>query len=164
MTWQIRRASVADLTHIMGIEESTFGSDAWSADLMRSELASQNTYYVVATPVGAPEIVEGYAGLMVPPRAEEADIQTIAVAAEARRMGLGRVLMRTLLSEARQRGARQVFLEVRADNPGAQALYVDLGFEEIAVRPGYYQPDNVDAVVMKLILAPRLPAPAVGVQ
>ena len=163
MTWQIRRATVADLAHILAIEQSTFGSDAWSEDLLRSELASENTYYIVATPVGAPEIVEGYAGLMVPPRAEEADIQTIAVAAEVRRMGLGRVLVRALLSEARKRGALQVFLEVRADNPGAQALYVELGFEEIAVRPGYYQPDDVDALVMKLVLAPRVPGPAVGV-
>ena len=39
---------------------------------------------------------------------------------------------------------------MRADNLGAQALYDDLGFEEIAVRTGYYQPDNVDAIVMKL--------------
>ncbi|GGE82557.1 ribosomal protein S18-alanine N-acetyltransferase [Mycetocola zhadangensis] len=163
MTWQIRRATVADLAHILAIEQTTFGTDAWSEDLLRSELASENTYYIVATPAGAPEIVQGYAGLMVPPRAEEADIQTIAVAAEVRRMGLGRVLVRALLSEARKRGARQVFLEVRADNPGAQALYLELGFEEIAVRPGYYQPDDVDAVVMKLVLAPRVPGPAVGV-
>ncbi|MCP2030051.1 ribosomal-protein-alanine acetyltransferase [Okibacterium sp. HSC-33S16] len=164
MTWQIRRAGVADLAHILAIEESTFSSDAWSAELLRSELASENTYYIVATPVGAPEIIEGYAGLMVPPRAEDADVQTIAVAAEVRRMGLGRILLRALLSEARKRGARQVFLEVRADNPGAQALYRELGFEEIAVRPGYYQPDNVDAVVMKLELGTRVPGLAVGVQ
>ncbi|AWB87151.1 ribosomal protein S18-alanine N-acetyltransferase [Mycetocola zhujimingii] len=164
MTWQIRRATVADLAHILAIEQSTFGSDAWSAELLRSELASANTYYIVATPVGAPEIVEGYAGLMVPPGADDADIQTIAVAAEVRRMGLGRILVRALLSEARKRGARQVFLEVREDNPGAQALYLDLGFEAIAVRPGYYQPDNVDAIVMKLVLQPRVPGLAVGAQ
>jgi N6-L-threonylcarbamoyladenine synthase/ribosomal-protein-alanine N-acetyltransferase len=43
-----------------------------------------------------------------------------------------------------------VFLEVRADNPGARALYESLGFAEIAVRPDYYQPDGVDAVIMRL--------------
>lgn len=162
MTWQIRRATVADLAHILAIEQSTFGSDAWSAELLGSELASTNTHYIVATPVGAPEIVEGYAGLMVPPGADDADIQTIAVAAEVRRMGLGRILVRALLSEARKRGVRQVFLEVRQDNPAAQALYLELGFEEIAIRPGYYQPDNVDAIVMKLDLQPRVPGLAVG--
>ena len=162
MTWQIRRAGVADLGHILAIEQAVFGSDAWSAELLASELESANTYYIVATPVGAPEIVEGYAGLMVPPGADDADIQTIAVAAEVRRMGLGRILVRALLSEARRRAVRQVFLEVRQDNPAAQALYRELGVEEIAISPGYYQPDNVDALVMKLDLQPRVPGLAVG--
>ena len=55
--------------------------------------------------------------------------------------------------EAAQRGAREVFLEVRADNPTAQALYASEGFVEVGRRPRYYQPDDVDAVVMKLDLA-----------
>jgi ribosomal protein S18 acetylase RimI-like enzyme len=60
--------------------------------------------------------------------------------------------MRALLDEARRREATEVFLEVRADNPGAQNLYTSLGFAEIAVRPAYYQPDGVDAVIMRLEL------------
>jgi N6-L-threonylcarbamoyladenine synthase/ribosomal-protein-alanine N-acetyltransferase len=66
--------------------------------------------------------------------------------------------MLSLIKEARKRGAREVFLEVRADNPTAQRLYLRLGFEEIGVRPGYYQPDNVDALVMRL----RIPEPVMG--
>ena len=46
-----------------------------------------------------------------------------------------------------------MFLEVRADNPVAEALYASEGFVEIARRPRYYQPDDIDAVVMKLDLA-----------
>ena len=70
--------------------------------------------------------------------------------------------MRTLLAEARDRGAREVFLEVRADNPGAESLYDSLGFERIAVRAGYYQPDNVDANVMRLTISDPKTSPAVG--
>lgn len=150
MTWQLRRATVADLDGIMAIESTVFGSDAWSADLMRSELDGAHTHYLVAFPPGQPERIEGYAGLLAPMGAGEGDIQTIAVAETARRQGLGRTLVLQLVNEARRRGAREVFLEVRADNPGAQALYTTLGFEQIAVRPGYYQPDNVDAHVMRL--------------
>lgn len=160
MTWKLRRASVADLHHIMEIERSVFTTDAWSEPTMRAELESENTVYVVATALGAPDVVQGYAGLMVPPGATEADVQTIAVAPDVRRMGLGRALMHALLREARSAGVRDVFLEVRADNAGAQALYEDLGFVGIGVRPGYYQPDDVDAIVMKLELA--RPATAVG--
>jgi ribosomal protein S18 acetylase RimI-like enzyme len=61
--------------------------------------------------------------------------------------------MLTLLGEARRRGITTVFLEVRADNPGAQELYRMLGFEEIGVRPHYYQPDDVDAIVMRVEVA-----------
>lgn len=155
MTWQLRKASVADLHRIMEIETSVFATDAWSEPAMRAELESGNTVYVVATALGAPDIVQGYAGLMAPPGATEADVQTIAVAAEVRRMGLGRVLMHALLKAARSAGVRDVFLEVRADNAGAQALYDSLGFVGIGVRPGYYQPDDVDALVMKLELPRR---------
>jgi ribosomal-protein-alanine N-acetyltransferase len=160
VTWQLRTASVADLKHILQIERSVFVTDAWSEETMRAELESDNTVYVVATALGAPDIVQGYAGLMVLPGATEADVQTIAVAPEVRRMGLGRVLMHALLKAARSAGVGDVFLEVRADNAGAQALYDSLGFAGIGVRPGYYQPDDVDAIVMKLEL-PRQ-SPAVG--
>jgi ribosomal-protein-alanine N-acetyltransferase len=161
MTWQLRRASVADLNHIMQIERSVFATDAWSESAMRAELESANTVYVVATALGAPDVVQGYAGLMVPAGATEADVQTIAVSPDVRRMGLGRVLMHALLKAARSAGVREVFLEVRADNAGAQTLYDSLGFVGIGVRPGYYQPDDVDAIVMKLEL-PRQ-STAVGV-
>jgi ribosomal-protein-alanine acetyltransferase len=99
-----------------------------------------------------PERIDAYAGLLAPRGAIEGDIQTIAVAPAARRSGLGRTLMLALIGEARKRGAREVFLEVRADNPGAQTLYRQLGFDEIGVRPRYYQPDGVDAVVMRLVV------------
>jgi ribosomal-protein-alanine N-acetyltransferase len=155
MTWTLRTAGVPDLDAIMHIESSVFASDAWSRDTMRAELASGHTYYLAAERDGA---LEGYAGLNAPRGSSQADIQTIAVVPEARRGGLGRSLMTALIAEAGSRGARQLFLEVRADNPGAHALYVSLGFEEIAIRTGYYQPDNVDAHVLRLEIGSPLPA------
>jgi ribosomal-protein-alanine acetyltransferase len=149
MTWQLRRANVGDLDAIMAIENEVFGTDAWSRDSMRAELADKHGYYLVAFPPGRPEQVEAYAGLRAPLREPQADIQTIAVAESARRHGLGRVLMQRMIAEARERGATEIFLEVRADNPAAQSLYESLAFEALAVRPNYYQPDGVDAIVMR---------------
>lgn len=148
--YRLRRAMVEDVPAIMELERSTFVNDAWSERSMRSEVAGEHGYYLVAFDPATPERVDGYAGLLAPRGGGEGDIQTIAVAPRARRRGLGRTLMLALLAEALDRGAREVFLEVRADNPGAQALYRELGFEEIGVRPKYYQPDGVDAVVMRL--------------
>ena len=160
MTWQLRRASADDLEALMAIERDLFTTDAWSRESMAAEISDRHGYYLVAFPVGEPERIDGYAGLRAPLREPQADIQTIAVVPSARRKGLGRVLMLSLIDEARQRGAREIFLEVRADNPGAQALYETLGFEAIALRPRYYQPDGVDAIVMRLSILEPTVSPA----
>lgn len=154
--WQLRVATLDDLAAIMRLERDTFANDAWSDASMRSEIANPSARYLVAEAVEPPREVVAYGGVLAPRRSGQADIQTIAVAPAARRTGLGRILMNALVAEARVRGAEEVFLEVRADNPNAQALYVSLGFEPLAVRAGYYQPDNVDAIVMRLTL-PKLP-------
>jgi ribosomal-protein-alanine acetyltransferase len=143
----LRRAEAADLDAIMVIERATFPDDAWSTSSMRAELAGPHGYYLVA--VGDSGAIEGYAGLLAPEGAGQGDIQTISVIEAARGRGVGRALMEALLAEAERRGAVEVFLEVRADNETAQRLYAALGFERIAVRPHYYQPDNEDAWVMR---------------
>jgi N6-L-threonylcarbamoyladenine synthase len=162
VTWQLRRATLADLTAIMALETSIFTTDAWSSATMARDLENPQCYYLVAFDPETPETIDGYAGLFAPKRAGEADIQTIAVAESSRRRGLGRVLVLSLIAEARRRGAREVFLEVRADNPGAQSLYRALGFEQIGVRVAYYQPDGVDALTMRLTVPEPRIAPAVG--
>ena len=157
MTWQLRRAGGDDLEAIMTIETTVFVTDAWSPDVMRAELANPHNFYLVAFPAGVPERIEAYAGLFAPYGATKADIQTVAVAESARRGGLGRTLVQSLVNEARKRGADEVFLEVRADNPSAEQLYLAVGFEQIAVRTAYYQPDGVDALVMRLTIPePRM--------
>jgi ribosomal-protein-alanine acetyltransferase len=152
MSFELRAATPHDLDAIMALETSTFGADAWSADSMLSELESEHTYYLFAFDPVAPDVLAGYGGLLAPRDSGEGDIQTLAVAEAARRAGLGRTLVTTLLAEATARGASEVFLEVRADNPNARALYDSLGFEQIAVRAKYYQPDGVDAQIMRVRL------------
>lgn len=145
----IRRATTADLDDIMALERASFPSDAWSDAMMREELRSPHGYYLVDV---VAERMVGYAGLRAAAGARDADVQTITVADAARGRGRGRALLEALLEEAARRDVREVFLEVRADNPVAQALYTSEGFLEIARRPHYYQPDDIDAVVMKLDL------------
>jgi N6-L-threonylcarbamoyladenine synthase len=151
-----RPAELADLPALMRLETSTFVSDAWSTDAMRGELTTRHGWYVVAVDAADDRIL-GYAGLACPRGVHAADVQTIAVADGSRGRGIGRALLTRLVAEAHARGAREVLLEVRADNPVAQALYASLGFEPIAVRPHYYQPDDVDAVVMRAILSETPP-------
>ena len=146
----LRTATGDDLGAILTLERASFPTDAWSESLMAAELASPHGRYLVDVEAGR---VVGYGGVRAVRGAADADIQTIAIAEAARGAGRGRALLRALLGEARECGAREMFLEVRADNPVAEALYASEGFVEIARRPRYYQPDDIDAVVMKLDLA-----------
>ncbi|HLS14229.1 MAG TPA: GNAT family N-acetyltransferase, partial [Beutenbergiaceae bacterium] len=91
--------------------------------------------------------VAGYAGIDLSP---EATIMTVGVDAQFRRRGLARQMMTALLAAAAEAGCRQVHLEVRADDTGAQQLYTGLGFEKLGIRRRYYRQDGADAVTMRL--------------
>ncbi|MEU8265954.1 ribosomal protein S18-alanine N-acetyltransferase [Sphaerisporangium sp. NPDC049002] len=134
----------ADLPAVMVIERSTFPFDAWSEGMLRGELADQprTRHYIVAVAGGH---IVGYAGLAA--AGDQADVQTIAVSAAMQRAGVGSAMLKELLTEARRRGATAVFLEVRADNPPAQAMYERFGFEPVGVRRDYYD-DGTDAIMM----------------
>ena len=151
---KLRQASVDDLAAIMQIERECFVRDAWSEQNMLDELAAAHTYYLVAQ-IG--DRVVGYAGLSNLAGSAQADIQTIAVSPDTRGLGIGRKIMFALTAEAKSRGAREILLEVRADNTVAQKLYRVFGFKHIGVRKKYYQPDGVDAFVMKTELPKKQP-------
>lgn len=153
MSVLLRTASGDDLDAITALERTVFEEDAWSAESMRRELDDPNTRYLVAVDDERGTVL-AYGGVLAPKGGEQADIQTIAVAPFARERGLGRGLMHQLIAEARRRGASEVFLEVRADNAIAQALYTSLGFEAVGVRKRYYR-GGIDAVHMRLVI----PAP-----
>jgi N6-L-threonylcarbamoyladenine synthase len=139
-------ATEKDLAGIMAIEHECFLNDAWSEEVMDSELVASHTFYIVALD---DEKVIGYAGLSKLPGSTQADIQTIATKPNYRGKGIGRSLLTTLVNKAKELGATEIFLEVRADNTVAQKLYKVFGFKKIGVRKNYYQPDNVDAFVMQ---------------
>lgn len=144
-----RRATVDDLDPIMALERAAFARTAWSTAMMREELASAHTWYIVWEDAGR---VRGYAGLRLPEGATDADVQTIALAADARGGGRGRALLESLLAEAARRGVREVFLDVRDDNAVAQRLYESEGFTAIGRRPNYYAAEGVDGIAMRLDL------------
>lgn len=146
MSAPIRTATDGDVPAVMDIERSSFPTDAWSDRAMRETFASGDAF--VAEDVRG---VVGY-GAVLAPRGGDADVLTIAVAVDARGEGTGAALLERMVATAVGRRAERVFLEVRADNPVAQHLYSSRGFVPIGRRPRYYQPDGVDAVVMRLDL------------
>ena len=145
---RVRDMVPADIPAVHELEERLFPVDAWPLQMFVDELSQPETRrYLIAE---APDGIVGYAGLMcIEPIA---DVQTIAVVPEYEGRGIGSALLRELISEGRRRGAADLLLEVRADNPRAQKLYRRFGFEQIHVRRKYYR-DGVDALIMRLELA-----------
>jgi ribosomal-protein-alanine N-acetyltransferase len=141
--------TLADLPGILELEHALFGEEAWSLQMLEGELAEQpaSRHYLVAQDNGA---IAGYAGLLA--AGTQADVLTLAVAADRWGRGIGSALLEALLAEAARRGCTEVFLEVRADNARAQALYLRHDFTQIGIRRGYYQPSGADALVMRLVL------------
>lgn len=144
----LRDMTAADVDAVCALERELFPVDYWPRHMFVDELSRPQTRrYIVVELDGR---IVGYAGLMcVQPIA---DVQTIAVVPECEGKGLGSAMLTELIAEAGRRGAADVLLEVRADNPRAQQLYLRFGFEQIHIRPRYYR-DGTDAQIMKLSLA-----------
>ena len=136
-----------DIDAAIVIERALF-PDAWSVETFWAELAGvpETRHYLVADDDGA---VLGYAGLFA--TRHQADVQTVAVAADHQGAGVGATLLRALLDEAVRRGCAEVLLEVRVDNVPALTLYEHFGFERISMRRGYYA-QGVDGLVLRLRL------------
>jgi ribosomal-protein-alanine N-acetyltransferase len=143
----IRTATTADVDAVMAIERASFPTDAWSEPAMRETFEAGDAF-VAEDERG----VVGYAAVLAPAGSGDADVLTIAVGGDFRGEGTGAALLQRMVETAAERGAQRVFLEVRADNPVAQGLYASRGFAVVGRRPRYYQPDGVDAIVMRLDL------------
>ena len=147
----LRPMSLQDVGAVSLLEEALFGVEAWSPEMLAGELTADpgSRYYLVAEDGG---VVTGYGGLLAQ-AGGQADVVTLAVAADRWGQGIGSALLDGLLAEAARRGCTEIFLEVRVDNDRAQRLYRRRGFTEIGIRRGYYQPSNTDALVMRLVTA-----------
>ena len=141
--------TAAHVDAFMPHETEMFGTEAWSRSSYLAELADTRQRHYVAAESEDGELL-GWAGVLV--IGPDAEIMTVGVVPAARRQGIGRRLVADLLDHARERGAKQVFLEVRVDNAAALALYESEGFDRLGVRRGYYGGGRVDGVTMRRAL------------
>ena len=106
------------------------------------------------TPAGKPFLVAagereivGY--VIARGAADEGEILNLAVAPQFRRRGVGCGLGRAILELLGSRGVTAVYLEVRASNAVARALYEQLGFREVGRRADYYRRPVEDAILLR---------------
>lgn len=79
----------------------------------------------------------------------EAELYNIGIDPRFRALGGGMMLLQAFLEECKKRGAKAVWLEVRASNKSAIRLYERAGFIQTAVRRLFYRNPVEDAIIMK---------------
>jgi ribosomal-protein-alanine N-acetyltransferase len=148
----IRRMTAADLTQVQAIAEGLPEAPHWppSAYLTAIEPdASPRRIALVAAGLQSGSVRAAAVASILPP---EAELETIAVAQDSQRQGIGRKILTALIDELKAAGVHQFLLEVRSSNLPAIALYRTQGFVQCGLRHGYYVDPIEDAVRMSLSL------------
>jgi len=165
---KIRRAVLSDFEAIVALERATEFAPHWPPSAYAAILNSAATeqaacdpmrcLFVAESPVPADGPLAGFAvGLVHPAPVQDdciAELESVAVAASARRSGIGRALCLAVIDWCRAHGAAAIVLEVRAGSAPAIALYTALGFRQTGRRPHYYREPVDDAVILQLRLEP----------
>lgn len=138
---------------VAAMESVVMGTDAWNASQIADDLVCSDRSWWACFEVYQPDArvldhenarLVGYAGGWV----IDGQLQILKIASDPsmRRKGIARTLLSNLASDARDLGATEATLEVRASNTGAHAFYKTLGMKKIGVRPRYYS-DREDAFI-----------------
>lgn len=133
-----------DLENIQNILISDF-DDFWNYNILKDELESENSIYIVAKSNN--EII-GFAGIKI--LLDEADIMNIVTKKCYRNQGIGTLLLKNLISTSKNSNLHSLSLEVNEENKIAIHLYENLGFKNIGIRKNYYKSKNGKIMALNL--------------
>ncbi|MGI6721527.1 MAG: ribosomal protein S18-alanine N-acetyltransferase [Anaerovoracaceae bacterium] len=140
-----RRAGVDDVDTLTEMDAACF-SAPWSRESFREEMEENDiAVYTIAEMDGRPV---AYMGLWI--IADEGHITNVGVMPDMRRRHVADRLLSYVISEMTVWGLTGFTLEVRKSNAAARELYRKHGFEEVGLRPGYYEDNREDAIIMWL--------------
>lgn len=128
----------------------------WTTKDYWDEVSRNDSIFLAATQPVRPMIVGFVIGRVIPGPSErvlgEAEIYNIGVRIGFRRVGIGRLLLGSFVSECRSRKTGTVWLEVRSRNHAGIKFYSKLGFQEHSIRKSFYRDPVGDALVLRLAL------------
>lgn len=142
MYYEIVPMDRSHISQIAALERECF-STPWTEAMLEEALFNPQASFIVAED-GEGNIL-GYAGLHAV--LDEGYIDNVAVAPDARRHGVASALL-DVFCRFGEVNLAFLTLEVRKSNTAAIALYGKHGFQQVGLRPGYYQHPREDAVIM----------------
>lgn len=131
--YKIERMQKEHLASVAQLEKECFPLP-WTEEQISSEIFNPIAYYVVLLKEN--EVI-GYGGYLN--LAEEANIMDIAVKVDYQGQGLGKIIVKHLIENAKANNLTAMTLECRESNIKAQKLYESLDFVFVGKRPKYYE-------------------------
>lgn len=148
---QIRPMEGSDLDEVVALAAALKQAPQWPRSAYEAAIDPASTPQRICLAASVPE--EHTAGFAVASLVgSQAEIESIGVAPDFQRRGIGRALLDALIGELTLRGVTEVWLEVRESNGGATALYRSAGFVLSGRRRGYYRDPEEDAEIYSLQL------------
>lgn len=146
-SFSIRLARAEDLRSLLEIERDSQSAAHWQ-ELDYGNAIAQAERLVLVAEAGSKLL-----GFLVASTAtQEWELENIAVASAARRCGVGRALMLTLIASAQQAGAAEIRQEIRMSNKAAQGFGQSVGFVQEGRRRDYYRDPTEDALLFKYLV------------
>jgi len=144
---RIEVARPEDVDNLLRIEEEC-SAHPWTRDhMVRAVGDPTGGANVLVLREGGGLGITGFCAIQVV--LDELHVHNLAVRPAARRQGHARRLLVTGFEEGVRRGARRAFLEVRAGNHAALALYRSCGLIPVGLRRAYYREPEEDAVLLE---------------
>ena len=150
---EVYQVSVSEIEVVAALHVAGFNEpwdDPWSRDILWRILCTPGAFgFVAQESVSDIDTPVGFA--LVRMSGDECEILSIGVVPDARRCGVGRALLGSVVGHAASRGATSMVLEVAEDNAPAIGLYRSLGFAPVGRRQRYYRrgDNQVDALIFR---------------
>jgi ribosomal-protein-alanine N-acetyltransferase len=140
--------SVTDLPRVLEIADSLQDAPHWQLDSYLEAIGALGSPLRIALTAADATSERPLGFLIASVVAPDAELESIAVAADAQRMGIGNSLLQALFQKLADHDVTRLLLEVRASNRGAIRFYEMCGFRGIGRRNRYYADPQEDAVLL----------------
>ncbi len=142
---EVRSMSENDVPDVAEIEEKYF-SEPWSEKSIKDFLKHEYAHFYVAESEGS---IAGYIGAYE--AGDSMDITNVAVSDEFRRCGIGGMLVKQIIKDAKGAKCTMVSLEVRESNEKAIKLYEKEGFSYVGIRKNFYSKPTENAIIYQYV-------------